>query len=261
VLCLCVVLCCVVLCCVVLCCGVCRLVSPRLLSCCVVLCCVLSCLVLSFLVLPCLVVCLCRILHLIAGMVAAKILEYREGDASTEEEFMMTKEMGEVLANDTDSFVYMAGAFAGLQQQELSDGLVHAFKTGIGMSYRARSLVLGGEDAAVGTKRLLETWTKRALVQEVFTGLGGGYLVQRLRAGGGTLLDMGCGAGVAANVLAAAFPTVVIHGVDPDAVALEVGSKDAARAGMVFCLLSFVVCLLSFVVCLLSFNFCLCLCL
>jgi hypothetical protein len=74
------------------------------------------------------------------GMVAAKIVEYQEGDDDTEM-FYLSREMGEVLANDKDSFVYMAGAFSALQQEELSDGLVNAFKTGIGMSYRARSLV------------------------------------------------------------------------------------------------------------------------
>ena len=164
------------------------------------------------------------------GMVAAKVLEYEEGDSETER-FALSPEMAQVLANDTDSLVYAAGAFGGMQQKELSDGLVQAFRTGIGVSYAARSLVMG-EEGALGTKRLLATWTRLALVQKVVQALGGGNLAPLLARGSARILDMGCGAGVAANCLAQAFPGAAVHGVDPDGVAISVARADAAAAGL-----------------------------
>ena len=108
------------------------------------------------------------------GVTAAKLLEYEEGTEETER-FRISPEMSQVLADDENSLVYAAGAFSGMQQKDLSDGLVRAFKTGIGMSYKARSLV-NGEEGALGTKRMLATWTRMALVQQVVGALGGGNL-------------------------------------------------------------------------------------
>ena len=74
---------------------------------------------------------------------------------------------------------FAAGAFGGMQQKELSDGIVHAFRTGIGMSYRAMSLVLG-EESVGNSKRMLATWTKGILVPVVIPALAGGAMAARL---------------------------------------------------------------------------------
>lgn len=164
------------------------------------------------------------------GMAAAKILEYEEGTEETER-FQLSVEMAEVLANEETSLSFSAGAFTGMQIPALSDGLVEAFKTGVGMSYRANSLVMG-KNSALGTKRMLGAWTKIALVPQVIAAMRGGTLGETLRKPGAKILDMGCGAGIAVNCVAAAFPCAVVHGVDPDGVALEVARADAAAAGL-----------------------------
>ena len=46
------------------------------------------------------------------------------------------------------------------------------------------------------------------------------------------MLDMGCGGGIAANAVAAAFPGAVVHGLDPDGVAIGVARKAAAARGL-----------------------------
>ena len=105
------------------------------------------------------------LLEWLRGMAAAKLLEYEAGTSDTER-FRISPEMAEVLANEDTSLNFAAGAFMGLQQPELSDGLVKAFQTGMGMSYRDRSLVTGAS-SAVGTKRMLGAWTRIALVPQV----------------------------------------------------------------------------------------------
>lgn len=169
------------------------------------------------------------IVELLRGLTAANILEYEEGTGSTER-FRLAPEMAEVLANEEGSMMFAGGAFAGGVEPALSEGLVRAFRTGVGMSYRERSLALGEENSKQ-TMRMLGTWTRGALVQQVISALGGGLLVGRLREGG-SVLDMGCGAGIAVNCVAAAFPQCVVHGVDPDIVSLGVARKDAAAQGL-----------------------------
>lgn len=164
------------------------------------------------------------------GMVSAKILQYEEGDDDTEK-FAILPEMAQVLANDKNSLVFAAGAFSSVLHPALSDGLVRAFKTGVGMSYRDVSLALGPNNA-VETKRLLGTWTRLALVQIVLAALGGGKIVKRLTSAGARVLDVGCGAGVASNCIAKAFPSATVHGVDPDHVALGIARHDAAGQGL-----------------------------
>lgn len=104
------------------------------------------------------------------GMAAAKVLEYKEGDDNTER-FHLSPEMGEVLVNESTSLTYAAGAFVGMADRELSEGIVNAFRTGVGMSYRARSLA-GGEDGPLQTARLLGAWTRIALVPQIIARLG-----------------------------------------------------------------------------------------
>eukprot|EP00747_Dinoflagellata_sp_TGD_P218307 gnl/TRDRNA2_/TRDRNA2_90586_c0_seq1.p1 gnl/TRDRNA2_/TRDRNA2_90586_c0~~gnl/TRDRNA2_/TRDRNA2_90586_c0_seq1.p1 ORF type:complete len:363 (+),score=56.48 gnl/TRDRNA2_/TRDRNA2_90586_c0_seq1:167-1255(+) len=169
-------------------------------------------------------------MELLRGLTAAKVLEYEEGTDDTER-FRISPEMAQVLANEDDSLVFAAGAFAGGVDQELSDLIVEAFRTGLGYSYKARGLTQG-EFGVSQTKRMLGVWTRLALVDQVIAALDGGRVVDKLlSAGGGAILDMGCGAGVAANCMAAAFPNSQVHGVDPDSTALAVARKDALAAG------------------------------
>ena len=166
------------------------------------------------------------------GMAAAKVLEYKEGDDNTER-FHLSPEMGEVLVNESTSLTYAAGAFVGMADRELSEGIVNAFRTGVGMSYRARSLA-GGEDGPLQTARLLGAWTRIALVPQIIARLGDGAITSCLEKGG-SVLDMGCGAGIGVVEMARAFPRSRVHGVDPDKTALQVARKQAAAEGILNC--------------------------
>eukprot|EP01048_Picozoa_sp_COSAG05_P030714 COSAG05_NODE_10824_length_544_cov_1.042697_2_plen_71_part_01 len=71
------------------------------------------------------------------------------------------------------------------------------------MSYRARSLA-GGEDGPLQTARLLGAWTRIALVPQIIARLGDGAITSCLEKGG-SVLDMGCGAGIGVVEMARAF--------------------------------------------------------
>merc|ERR1712195_51931 len=72
-----------------------------------------------------------------------------------------------------------------------------------------------------------------ALVDQVLAAMDSGKLTDRLhcKRTPAAILDMGCGAGVAANCMAGAFPDCTVHAVDPDAVALVVARRDAELQG------------------------------
>jgi 2-polyprenyl-3-methyl-5-hydroxy-6-metoxy-1,4-benzoquinol methylase len=56
-------------------------------------------------------------------------------------------------------------------------------------------------------------------------------MTERLRAGA-TVVDIGCGAGVAATTVAQAFPNTTVIGVDPSSHAIAAASARAAEAGL-----------------------------
>ena len=56
-------------------------------------------------------------------------------------------------------------------------------------------------------------------------------MTERLNAGA-TVVDIGCGAGVAATVIATAYPNSTVVGIDPSVHAIEVATERAAAAGL-----------------------------
>jgi hypothetical protein len=142
------------------------------------------------------------------------------------------KEMAEVLANEEDSLRFAGGAFASLPAAPLSDALCSAFKTGIGLSYEETSRM--SPPNAHQTKRMLGVWTKQALAPVIIPNIAAGAVLKKLQQGA-MVLDMGCGAGVAVNALAEAFPASTIHGVDPDSFAILSAQEDAATQGLTNC--------------------------
>jgi len=86
-------------------------------------------------------------------------------------------------------------------------------------------------EKAKGIMRMTGPWTRKALVQEVISAMEGGSVVETLKKGG-AVLDMGCGAGVAVNCVAKAFPNSIVHGIDPDCVSVDVGREMAEKEGL-----------------------------
>lgn len=118
-----------------------------------------------------------------------------------------------MLADETGSLAFAAGAFAGQTPPETVDKLIDAFRTGVGLSYEEL-----GPNAAHRTERMLGPWTRQELVPNILPALDG--VVAKLEAGA-VAADVGCGGGVALMTMAQAFPNSEFHGYDPSQHAID----------------------------------------
>jgi 2-polyprenyl-3-methyl-5-hydroxy-6-metoxy-1,4-benzoquinol methylase len=126
--------------------------------------------------------------------------------------FELPAEAVPVLADETDSLLFAAGAFQGGQSPEVVTRLTDAFRTGTGLTYDDL-----GPQAAHGVERMLGPWARLALVPVILSALDG--VVDKLEAGA-RVVDIGCGAGVALLAVAAAYPKSDFQGYDPSRHAL-----------------------------------------
>lgn len=141
------------------------------------------------------------------GMGAAELLATTDGDR-----FALGAAARAVLVDEGD-LAFAAGAFHGGYADGYVDRLAEAFRTGVGPDYDAR-----GAEGAHTTERMLGPWARTALVPVILPRLEG--VVAKLD-GGGSVLDLGCGAGVAMAAIAEAFPAAQVHGVDPSRHAVD----------------------------------------
>ena len=141
------------------------------------------------------------------GQAAARLLDYHDPDR-----FELSPVGAAVLADETGSLAFAAGAFAVPTPAETIDKLCDAFRTGIGLSYEAL-----GPNAAHRTERMLGPWVRQALVPRIIPALDG---VQAKLERGAKVADVGCGSGLALASMAAAFPKSTFHGYDPSSHAI-----------------------------------------
>lgn len=141
------------------------------------------------------------------GQAAARLLDYHDGDR-----FELTAVGAAVLADETGSLAFAAGAFSGQTPPETVEKLLDAFRTGIGLSYEEL-----GPNAAHRTERMLGPWARQALVPQIIPALEG---VHAKLERGALVADIGCGGGVALSVMAAAYPRSEFHGYDPSSHAI-----------------------------------------
>ena len=104
--------------------------------------------------------------------------------------------------------------------EELPD----AFRSGIGFDYDSH-----GEDGAAGVERSFEPWYRNYLLTVGLPALDG--VVERLEAGG-TVADVGCGAGIAVCLMAGAYPAAEVHGYDISLLALARAEHRRADLGL-----------------------------
>lgn len=153
------------------------------------------------------------------GQAAAHLLERDEAGR-----FELTNVGAAVLADEEGSLDFAAGAFRGGIEPYNIDALVESFRTGVGVSYEQQ-----GSAAAAGLARMTGPWSRHALTSSILPALDG--VVDKLEAGA-TVIDVGCGAGVTATTLAAAFPASTCLGYDPSGTAIGMAQERARAAGL-----------------------------
>ena len=147
----------------------------------------------------------------VSSQAAAGLVEHTVvGDV---DRFELTPAGAAVLLDEGDSLFTAVGAFTGPIEPDFVDDLAECFRTGIGLPYDRR-----GPTGAHQTERTLGPWAKLALVPVILPMLDG--VVDRLRAGA-RVVDVGCGAGVALEALADAFPASRFQGYDPSRHAVD----------------------------------------
>src|SRR4051794_14965851 len=160
------------------------------------------------------------VLEWLRSQAAARLLESADGEV-----FELTAEGSAVLADETGSLWFAAGAFhGGVAAPDVVDRLADAFRTGIGLRYDDQ-----GPSAAHHVERTLGPWSRLALVPKILPALDG--IVEQLDAGA-RVADVGCGSGVALLSMAAAFPNARFEGYDPSRHAIERGRAKLAEEGL-----------------------------
>ncbi len=137
--------------------------------------------------------------------------------------FALTPEANVALV-DQDHPQHLGGVFGPPITGREIDRTVEAFSTGIGMTWGEHGADTCHFQAAMGA-----SGQRAFLVPVIIESVSG--MRQRL-ASGGTVVDIGCGSGVAAMALAEAFPAATVIGMDPSEHAIEVASKQASAAGL-----------------------------
>lgn len=130
-----------------------------------------------------------------------------------DERFGLSREAAAVLATP-DHPAFGMGMFHRLpQMMQALEHVEESFHTGVGHDYDSH-----GSEGAVGIERSFEPWNNANLLAVVLPALDG--VVERLRRGA-DVIDIGCGAGSAVLLMAAAFPASTFRGYDISEFALE----------------------------------------
>jgi len=150
-------------------------------------------------------------LHAIA---AAGLADHHEG------RFALTPEAAAVLC-DRDHPASVMGVFGPPITHREIDRTIEAFSSGIGLTWSEHGEHACHFQASMGAAG------QRAFLVPVMLGSIEG-LSERL-ASGAKVVDVGCGAGVAATAIAEAFPASHVIGIDPSPHAIETAAANARR--------------------------------
>lgn len=151
------------------------------------------------------------------AMSAQGLIQHEDGT------FALTPEARFTLV-DEDSPRYSAGVFGPPITQHEIDRTVEAFTTGIGMTWVEHGPETCHFQAAMGSGG-----QRHYLVPVILDSIDG--MSDRMTAGA-TVIDIGCGAGIAAEVVARAYPNSRVIGMDPSEHAIEAAAARAQAAGL-----------------------------
>ena len=150
---------------------------------------------------------------------AAKLI-----DVDEHERFSLSPEAEAVLATP-DHPAFGMGTFHRLPQtMESLLRVRESFVTGLGHNYDSH-----GPEGAAGIERSFEPWSNAHLLPTVLPALDG--IVDRLTSGA-VVIDIGCGAGSAVLLMAAAFPKSNFSGYDISHYALDRANQKREASGV-----------------------------
>ena len=138
--------------------------------------------------------------------------------------FDLEPEAAAVLAQ-SDKPTYAAAVFANLKPIEVVDGIAEAFKTGIGLSYDGQ-----GDGSEHAVEAMCGPMSKALLLSQVLPILNG---VEEKMRKGAKVIDVGCGTGLALELLADEFPKSTFIGYDPSSRAIAVARERFSSYGNV----------------------------
>ncbi len=162
----------------------------------------------------------------VSAQAAAGLVDHTPADSATGEpdRFELTPAGQAVLVDEDSSLFAAVGAFTEPLDTDLVDDLAECFRTGLGLPYDRL-----GPTGAHRTERMLGPWARLALVPAILPMLDG--VVDTLEAGA-DVVDVGCGAGVALEAMAQAFPSSRFVGYEPSRHAVERARHKVAAAGL-----------------------------
>jgi SAM-dependent methyltransferase len=134
--------------------------------------------------------------------------------------FALTPEAAAVLVDENHP-ASMVGVFGPPITHREIDRTAEAFSTGIGMTWDDHGAHTCHFQAAMGAAGQ-EAWLTPVILDSIEG------MTERL-AEGITVVDVGCGAGVAAAAIARAYPASTVIGLDPSSHAISVGTERAAE--------------------------------
>ena len=117
----------------------------------------------------------------------------------------------------------MPGVFGPPMTHREIERTEEAFRGGLGMTWEQH-----GEHTCHMQSAMSGARQEAFLVPVVLAAFDGA--VQRLGAGGAKIVDVGCGAGVAARLLAESFPEATVTGIDPSGRAIAAARRDPRAA-------------------------------
>ena len=152
------------------------------------------------------------------GMAATELVQHDDG------RFALTPE-ARVALTDRGHWSFMPGVFGPPMTHHEIERTAEAFRTGVGMTWAEHGEHAFGMQCAMSAAR-----QESFLVPGVLAAFDGA--TDRLHAGGARIVDVGCGAGVAARLLASSFEACEVVGIDPSERAVAAARAEAEAAGL-----------------------------
>jgi 2-polyprenyl-3-methyl-5-hydroxy-6-metoxy-1,4-benzoquinol methylase len=141
-----------------------------------------------------------------------------------DDQFFLSPEQAAVLA-DPNSPAFGMGMFHRLPQTMAAlNKMPESFRTGVGHDYDSH-----GPEGAVGIERSFEPWTNANLIDTVIPAING---ISETLASGGTVADIGCGAGSAILLMGRNFPKSSFVGYDISQYALDRAADKLNASGL-----------------------------